>query len=84
MDEITLAAVGVAAAVTVLGRRARPVAKLAMRGVLTATEATSAGRRGLLNLYSEVKTERDQRVRASATAAQHPSTDVTTAAHVTE
>lgn len=81
MDEIAVAVVGAAAVVTVLGRRARPVAKLAMRGVVTATEATSAGRRGLLDLYTEVKTERQQR---SAQTAQQPPTETATATSVTE
>lgn len=81
MDEIALAVVGTAAAVTVLGRRARPLAKLAMRGVITATEATSAGRRGLVDLYSEVKAERDQRL---AKAAPHPPTEAGTATPVIE
>ena len=61
MDEVAIAVVGAAAAVTLLGKGMRPVAKLAMRGVVTATEATSAGRRGLQDLYTEVKTEREQR-----------------------
>lgn len=61
MDEVAIAVVGAAAAVTVLGKGMRPLAKLAMRGVVTATEATSAGRRGLQDLYTEVKTEREQR-----------------------
>lgn len=61
MDEVAIAVVGAAAAVTVLGKGMRPLAKLAMRGVVTATEATAAGRRGLQDLYTEVKSERDQR-----------------------
>lgn len=81
MDEIAVAVVGTAAVVTVLGRRARPVAKLAMRGVVTVTEATSAARRGMADLYGEVKTERDQRL---ARAAQHPPTEGETATPVPE
>ncbi len=61
MDEMAIAVVGAAAAVTVLGKGMRPLAKLAMRGVVTATEATAAGRRGLQDLYTEVKSEREQR-----------------------
>ncbi len=61
MDEMAIAVVGTAAAVTVLGKGMRPLVKLAMRGVVTATEATAAGRRGFQNLYTEVKTEREQR-----------------------
>ena len=81
MDEIAVAVVGTAAVVTVLGRRARPVAKLAMRGVVTATEATSAARRGIADLYAEVKTERDQRL---AQAAQQPPTQAEATSPVTE
>ena len=66
MDEVTIAVVGAAAAVTVLGKGMRPLAKLAMRGVVTATEATSAGRRGLQDLYAEVKAEREPRSVAAA------------------
>ncbi len=61
MDEMAIAVVGTAAAVTVLGKGMRPLAKLAMRGVVTATDATMAGRRGLQDLYTEVKSEREQR-----------------------
>ena len=81
MDEMALAVVGAAAVVTVLGRRARPVAKLAMRGVVTATEATSAGRRGVQDLYAEVKTERQQRLTQKA---QQPPAEAETATSVTE
>ena len=66
MDEMAIAVVGTAAAVTVLGKGMRPLAKLAMRGVVTATEATAAGRRGLQDLYAEVKTEREQRSEQAA------------------
>ncbi len=61
MDEVAIAVVGAAAAVTVLGKGMRPLTKLAMRGVVMATEATAAGRRGLQDLYTEVKDEREQR-----------------------
>ncbi len=46
----------------------RPLAKVAMRGVVTATEATSAGRRGLQELYREVKAERQQGSASTASA----------------
>ena len=61
MDEMAIAVIGTAAAITVLGKRMRPLAKLAIRGVVTATDATAAGRRGLQDLYTEVKSEREQR-----------------------
>lgn len=58
MDEKMMAVVGAAAAVTVAGRRMRPLAKVLMRGVVAATEATGAGRQGLQELYAEAKAER--------------------------
>ena len=58
MDEKVMAVVGAAAVVTVAGRGMRPLAKVLMRGVVAANEATAAGRRGLQELYSEVKAER--------------------------
>ena len=70
MDEMAIAVVGTAAAVTVLGKGMRPLAKLAMRGVVTATEATAAGRRGLQDLYTEVKSEREQRSAPAAPAGE--------------
>lgn len=75
MDEAAIAVVGAAAAVTVLGKGMRPLAKLAMRGVVTATEATSAGRRGLQDLYTEVKAEREQKSQPAAPAADAPSSE---------
>ncbi len=68
MDEVAIAVVGGAAAVTILGKGMRPLAKVAMRGVVTATEATSAGRRGLQELYREVKAERQQGSASTASA----------------
>ena len=73
MDEVAVAVVGAAAAVTILGKGMRPLAKLAMRGVVTATEATSAGRRGLEELYREVKAEREEKSRPAAPAVDAPS-----------
>ena len=58
MDEKLMAMVGAAAVVTLAGRGMRPMAKVVMRGVVAANEATAAGRRGLQNLYAEVKAER--------------------------
>lgn len=60
MDEKLMAVVGAAAAVTVAGRGLRPIGKLMMRGVVAATEATGAGKRGVESLYNEVKAEREQ------------------------
>ena len=84
MDEIAVAVVGAAAVVTVLGRRARPMAKLAMRGVVTATEATSAGRRGFADLYAEVKTERQQRLAQTEQQQPQPPAEAAPATSVTE
>ncbi len=53
-----MAVVGAAAVVTVAGRGVRPLAKMVMRGVVAANEVTAAGRRGLQELYSEVRAER--------------------------
>ena len=72
MDEVAIAVVGAAAAVTVLGKGMRPLAKLAMRGAVTATEVASAGRRGVQDLYAEVKAEREQRTVPAAPAAAPP------------
>jgi hypothetical protein len=70
MDEMVVAAVGAAAAVTLLGRglrpMGRPMGKVLMRGVVAATEATEAGRRGVQDLYDEVKAERQTGVTAPA------------------
>lgn len=74
MDDMAIAVVGAAAAVTVLGKGMRPLAKLAMRGVVTATEATAAGRRGLQDLYTEVKAEREQRSGTATPVAGTPGT----------
>ena len=58
MDEKVLMVIGAAAAVTVAGRGVRPLAKVLMRGLVAANEATTAGRRGLEELYAEAKAER--------------------------
>jgi hypothetical protein len=66
MDEMVVAAVGAAAAATLLGRGVRPIEKIFMRGVVAATEAIDAGRRGVQDLYDEVKAERQAGVTAPA------------------
>ena len=58
MDEKLMAMVGAAVVVTLAGRGMRPMAKMVMRGVVAASEATAAGRRGLQDLYAEAKAER--------------------------
>ena len=58
MDEKLMAILGAAAVATVAGRGMRPMAKILMRGVVAASDATSAGGRALQQLYSEVKAER--------------------------
>jgi len=67
MDEKVAALVGAAAAVTVAGRGLRPVAKLAMKGVVAASEATRDARRGIVELYDEVKSEQREETDAVAT-----------------
>ena len=57
MDDKVVALMGAAAGMTLLSRRLRPVAKLAMRGVVAATDATQDARRGLAELYAEAKAE---------------------------
>ena len=57
MDQKTIALVGAVAGVTLAGRGLRPVAKLAMRGVVAAADATSGARRELSDLYAEAKAE---------------------------
>lgn len=58
MDEKMAALVGAAAALTLAGRGLRPVAKLAMKGVVVATDATKDAGRGIADLYDEAKSER--------------------------
>lgn len=73
MDEKVIAIAGAAAAVTLMGRGLRPVGKIMMRGVVAATEATEAGKRGVQGLYEEVKAEREQGATA-VTAGAGPET----------
>ncbi len=77
MDEKVMAAVGAAAVVTVAGRGMRPLAKMMMRGVIAANEATAAGRRGIQQLYAEAKAER-----AGTTAPEATTTTTTTTTSV--
>jgi predicted RNA-binding Zn ribbon-like protein len=58
MDEKVMAVIGAATAMTVAGRGLRPLAKVLMRGVVAASEATAAGRRSVQELYAEAKAER--------------------------
>ena len=58
MDEKTAALIGAAAALTFAGRGLRPVAKLAMKGVVAAGDLTTDARRGITDLYAEAKSER--------------------------
>ncbi len=73
MDDKVAALVGAAAAVTVAGRGLRPVAKLAMKGVVAASEATRDARRGIVELYDEVKAE--QRGHTDASSLGGPDAD---------
>ena len=58
MDEKMVALVGAAAALTFAGRGLRPVAKLAMKGVVAAGDVTMDARRGIADLYQEARSER--------------------------
>ena len=60
MDEMVVGAVGAVAAAALLGRGLRPMGKMMMRGVVAATEATGASKRGIQGLYDEVKAERER------------------------
>lgn len=78
MDEKVLALMGAAAGVTFAGRRLRPVAKLAIRGVVAAVDATvdatEGARRELAVLYTEAKSEqRGTQPHAEAASAPQPS-----------
>ncbi len=57
MDEKMVAVVGAVAGATLAGRGLRPVAKLALRGVVAAADATTGARRELAELYAEAKAE---------------------------
>ena len=73
MDEKVAALVGAAAAVTVGARGLRPVARLAMKGVVAASEATKDVRREIVELYDEAKAE--QRGQSDASSPGGPGAD---------
>jgi len=70
MDDKVILLMGAAAGATVAGRGLRPVAKLAIRGMVAAADATEGARRGLGDLYAEARAEQrgteGNRVAASA------------------
>jgi hypothetical protein len=70
MDDKVMLLMGAAAGATVAGRGLRPVAKLAIRGMVAAADATEGARRGLGDLYAEARAEQRgteaNRVAASA------------------
>jgi hypothetical protein len=57
MDDKVMLLMGAAAGVTVAVRGLRPVAKLAIRGMVAAADATEGARRGLGDLYTEARAE---------------------------
>ncbi len=57
MDDKVMLLMGAAAGATVAGRGLRPVAKLALRGMVAAADATEGARRGLVDLYAEARAE---------------------------
>ncbi len=57
MDDKVMLLMGAAAGATVAGRGLRPVAKLALRGMVAAADATEGARRGLGDLYAEARAE---------------------------
>ena len=57
MDEKMVAVVGAVAGLALAGRGLRPLAKLAMRGVVATTDVTAGARRQLGELYAEAKAE---------------------------
>lgn len=57
MDEKLVALAGLAAGLTLAGRGLRPVAKVAIRGVVAAADATTGARRGVADLLAEAKAE---------------------------
>ena len=57
MDEKILAVLGAAAGVTLARRGLRPVAKLVVRGVVAAVDASTGARREVAQLYAEAKAE---------------------------
>jgi hypothetical protein len=61
MDEKMSALVDPAAPAAVSGRRLRPAAKFAMKGVVAASDATAVAGRGISRLYNEVVTDHSLR-----------------------
>lgn len=57
MDEKMFALAGAVAGATLAGRGLRPLAKLTIRGVVAAADATTGMRRELADLYAEAKAE---------------------------
>ncbi len=57
MDDKVMLLMGAAAGATVAGRGLRPVAKLAIRAMVAAADATAGARRGLGDLYAEARAE---------------------------
>lgn len=57
MDEKMMALAGAVAGVTVAGKGLRPVAKLVLRGVVAASDATTGARREVAGLYAEARAE---------------------------
>jgi len=72
MDEKMFALAGAIAGVTVAGRGLRPVAKLAMRGIVAAADATTGARRGLTELYAEAQAEQRGTPAGGATVPASP------------
>ena len=58
MDDKVILLMGAAAGATAAGRGLRPVAKLAIRGMVAAADATEGARRGLGDLYAEARAGR--------------------------
>jgi hypothetical protein len=65
MDEKMAALVGATAVATVTRKRLRPAAKLAMRGVVAASDATVGAGRGITRLYNEAASN-EHSLRAAA------------------
>ncbi len=72
MDEKMIAVVGAAAGMALAGRGLRPLAKLAMRGVVAAADATTGARRQLGELYAEAKSEQRRSQDAGSVSASAP------------
>ena len=73
MDEKMFALAGAVAGATLAGRGLRPLAKLTIRGVVAAADATTGVRRELADLYAEAKAEqRGTKSEADAVSAPSP------------